>query len=281
MSNFSPKLQFSHILQIDPRIYQIISLSSLLIYGIGWLDFQIPLFQVVILIATALITQYFCTRLFKLPTVELKSAFISSLSLCLLLRTNSLFLMGVTAIITILSKFVFRWNHKHIFNPTNFSLVAMILLTGQVWVSPGQWGSTAFLGFLIACLGGLVINRASRSDVTYAFLIFYTAMVFGRAVWLGDPLTIPLHQLENGALLLFAFFMISDPKTTPNSRIGRILFALLVTLGAGYVQFILYRTNGLLWSLVFFSFWVPVIDWLLPGEYYEWKKKSKAMVEKQ
>ena len=41
---------------------------------------------------------------------------------------------------------------------------------GQVWVSPGQWGSVAFFGFLIACLGGLVVNRAARSDVTFAFL---------------------------------------------------------------------------------------------------------------
>ncbi len=277
MSDFFQKLQFSHILQIDPRIYQMLSLSCLLIYGIGWLDFEVQPISIFILVSTSLVTQYVCTRLFKLPSLDLRSSFTSSLSLCLLLRTNSLFLMSVTAFITVLSKFVFRWNHKHIFNPTNFSLIAMILFTGQVWVSPGQWGSTAFLVFLIACLGGLVINRASRSDVTYAFLIFYTAMVFGRAVWLGDPLTIPLHQLENGALLLFAFFMISDPKTTPNSRVGRILFALLVTMGAGYVQFILYRTNGLLWSLVFFSCWVPVIDWLLPGEYYEWKKKERSL----
>lgn len=58
----------------------------------------------------------------------------------------------------------------------------MMLLTDQVWVSPGQWGSAAFLGFLIACLGGLVVNRASRSDVTYAFLVFYITFLFGRAL---------------------------------------------------------------------------------------------------
>jgi Na+-translocating ferredoxin:NAD+ oxidoreductase RnfD subunit len=71
-------------------------------------------------------------------------------------------------------------------------------------------------------------------------------ILFRRAIWLGDPLAIPLHQLQNGAFLIFSFYMISDPKTTPNSRAGRVLFALLVAAGAGFVQFELYRTNGLL-----------------------------------
>jgi Na+-transporting NADH:ubiquinone oxidoreductase subunit NqrB len=180
--------------------------------------------------------------------------------------------MALAAVVTILSKFTLRWNGKHIFNPTNFGLVAMMLLTGEVWVSPGQWGSHAYLGFLIASLGGLVVYRAARSDVTYAFLVLYTLILFGRALWLGDPLSIPLHQIQNGAFLIFSFYMISDPKTTPNSRAGRILFAFLVAAGAGFVHFGLFRTNGLLWSLAFFSLFVPVIDFVLPGHRYEWKK---------
>jgi len=47
-------------------------------------------------------------------------------------------------------------------------------------------GNAAFLAFLFACLGGLVVNRAERSDVTYAFLGFYLALLFGRALWLGS-----------------------------------------------------------------------------------------------
>ena len=135
-----------------------------------------------------------------------------------------------------------------------------------MWVSPGQWGNVAFFAFLMACLGGLVVNRAARSDVTFAFIAFYMALVFGRSLWLGEPLAIPLHRLQSGALLLFTFFMISDPRTTPDSRAGRILFALLVAFGAWYVQFRLFRTNGLLWSLAFFSLTVPLIDRLLPGD---------------
>jgi Na+-translocating ferredoxin:NAD+ oxidoreductase RnfD subunit len=143
-----------------------------------------------------------------------------------------------------------------------------------VWVSPAQWGNVTFFAFLMACLGGLVVNRAARSDVTFAFIVFYMSLVFGRSLWLGEPLVIPLHRLQSGALLLFTFFMISDPRTTPNSRVGRILFAMLVAYGAWYVQFRMFRTNGLLWSLAFFSLTVPLIDRLLPGTRYEWSRPT-------
>lgn len=258
---------------IDPRVYQILTLSCLLVYGIGWLDFEISLPRALLIVGVAQATQYACTRWFKLPFFDPKSAMISALSLCLLLRTNYEALAVFAAVFAVASKFTIRVNDKHIFNPTNGALVA-VLLTGQGWVSPGQWGTAAVLAFAFACVGGLVVNRAERSDVTYAFLLFFGGIVFGRAWWLGDPWTIPVHQLSSGAFLLFAFFMISDPKTTPDSRLGRILFAGLVAFGAGYVQFRLFRTNGLIWSLGLFSLLVPLIDRLLPGGRYQWKGTS-------
>jgi Na+-translocating ferredoxin:NAD+ oxidoreductase RnfD subunit len=80
-------------------------------------------------------------------------------------------------------------------------------------------------------------------------------------------------MFESGGLLLFAFHMISDPKTTPDSRAGRIVFAALVALGAGFVQFVLYRTNGLLWSLAVCSLLVPLLDRWLPGSRYTWSAR--------
>lgn len=264
----------------DPRWYQIGALAGLLAYGMAWLDFEIGAPQAMISLAGVLWVQWLCTRLWRLPRFDPKSALISGLSLCLLLRTNDLALAGIAAAATIASKFVLRWNGKHVFNPTNFGIVALMLASdGRVWVSPGQWGSTAFFGFLMACLGGLVVNRAARSDVTLAFLGFYFALVFGRSAWLGEPLAIPLHRLESGVLLLFAFFMISDPKTTPDSRAGRILFAALVAGGAWWIQCRLFRTNGLLWSLAGFSLCVPLIDWLLPGRRYEWSRARPSQAE--
>jgi Na+-transporting NADH:ubiquinone oxidoreductase subunit NqrB len=254
---------------LDPRLYQIAMLASLLVYGIVWLEFDITPDRACLLLLTALGTQAICDRAEHRPT-NIRSALISGLSLCLLLRTNRTELAVAAAVIAIAAKFLIRFRGKHLFNPTNGGIVALLLLTDQVWVSPGQWGSIAFFAFLMACLGGVVVNRASRSDVTYAFILFYCALLFGRSLYLGEPMSIPLHRLESGALLLFTFFMISDPKTTPDSRAGRVVFAALVAFGGWYVQFRLFRTNGLLWSLAAFSLAVPLIDRLLPGARYTW-----------
>lgn len=261
--------------RLDPRIYQIAILSGLLAYGLIWLDFEVRFANAVVILATALGVQYAGTRLWGLPTFDPKSALISGLSLCLLLRTNNLIVAWVAAYLAVASKFVIRCDGKHVFNPTNFALVVMLSLD-LGWVSPGQWGREAFFAFLVACLGGLVVNRAARSDVTYAFLTGYVALIMGRALWLGDPLAIPLHHLQNGALLIFAFFMISDPKTTPNSRAGRMIFALMVALGALFVQFGLYRPNGLLWSLVCCAPAVPLLDRLLTGTKYDWAQAHRT-----
>ena len=260
---------------LDPRYYQIAVLSGLLIYGLGWLHFDITPGRAALLLGTALVTQYACTRIWRLPKFDPKSALISGLSLCLLLRTNFAALAILGAVITIASKFVVRWKGKHLFNPTNFGLVFLMFLGAPIWVSPGQWGNVAYFGFLMACLGGLVVNRAARSDVTYAFLVSFAALQLGRAAWALQRWQVPLHRLESGALLLFAFFMISDPRTTPNSRAGRILFACLVTALAGFIQFGLYRTNGILWSLAIMSVSVPLIDLLLPGPRYEWNRATE------
>lgn len=256
--------------RLDPRLFQIAALGSLALYGLFALDLEIRPVVALVLLPGVLVTQWVFTRLYHLPSFDPKSALISGLSLCLLLRTDSLALAAVAALVTIASKFLLRVRGKHVFNPTNFGLAVMMLATDRVWVSPGQWGSAAFFGFFLACAGFVVVTRARRADVTWAFLASYALVLFGRAAWLGDPWVIPLHQLQNGALLIFAFFMISDPKTTPDTRAGRIFFAFLVALGAGYVQFRLFRTNGLIWSLFFCSFLVPLIDRFSTGERYRW-----------
>ena len=263
----------------DPRVYQIGTLAGLLIYGMGWLEFDITLTRAALLLFTVLATQWIGDRVTRSGAplaMTARSALISGLSLCLLLRTNYAGLAMAAAIVTIASKFLVRVNGKHVFNPTNGGIVAMLLLSDQVWVSPGQWGAVAFFAFLMACAGSLVVNRAARSDVTYAFIGCYCALVFGRSLYLGEPFAIPLHRLESGAVLLFTFFMISDPKTTPDSRAGRVLFAAVVAFVAWYIQFRLFRTNGLLWSLAACSALVPIVDRLLPGARYAWASRQST-----
>jgi len=269
----------------DPRHFQVAMLTTLLLWGALGLDLEVRPGIALAILATALGTQWLGSRWAKLPRFDPRSPLISALSLTLLLRTTSVWVAALAAVLAIGSKFVLRVpsasggrGGKHVFNPTNFGIVAVLLLTDRAWVSPGQWGSAVLGAFAVACLGFVVVRRATRSDVTWAFLGAYGAVVFGRALWLGDPLAIPLHQLASGAFLIFAFFMISDPKTTPDSRAGRVLFACLVAAGAGFVQFVLFRPNGLLWSLAACAPLVPVIDRLLPGHRYRWPGRAATAV---
>lgn len=260
----------------DPRVFQIATLSALLGWGLFALDLEVRPPVAAAVLAAALATQWIASRLLGLPRFDPKSALISALSLTLLLRTASPALAALAAVLAIGSKFVIRLPAaaggppKHVYNPTNFGIAAVLLATDRAWVSPGQWGAAALAAFAVACAGMVVVRRAERSDVTWAFLAAYGAVVLGRALWLGDPLAIPLHQVSSGGFLIFAFFMISDPKTTPDSRAGRILFAVLVALGAGYVHFVLFRPNGLIWSLAALAPLVPVLDRVLPGRRYRW-----------
>ena len=249
----------------DPRAYQIAVLLGLHAYAFLWLEFDLGLEQVLVTFASALLVQYPCTRFWKLPRFDPKSACISANSLCLLLRTDLLLLAALAAAISIASKFVIRVNGKHVFNPTNLGLVALLTATDAVWVSPGQWGSVALLAGLMACLGGLVVHRALRSDVALAFALVYAALLFGRSLYLGEPMAIPIHRLQSGALLLFTFFMISDPKTTPDSRPGGRSSARWSPSARGTSSSACIRTNGLLWSLAFWSPLVPLLDRWLPA----------------
>ena len=156
------------------------------------------------------------------------------------------------------------------------SIVLMLLLFDNVWISPGQWGSGALVLFVFSIAGVMVLFRASRSDVSFAFLGFYAAIVFGRALYLGDPWQIPWRQMQSGALLLFAFFMISDPKTTPNTAIGRFAFASVVAIVAFSIQFIFYEPNGPILALVMSAPLVPLIDALSRGRNYQWIRPQFA-----
>ena len=257
----------------DPRLYQIASLAGLLLFGVWCLDFEIGAAQATITLLGALVTQFLATKLTHVSRFEWKSALISGLSLCLLLRTNSLWLAAVGAGAAVGSKFLLRWRGKHLFNPTNFALVVPARVRGRLRLgfsrAVGQRG--VFRVCCSFCLGGLVVGQTGRADVALSFLAFYLGLLFARSAWLGEPMAIPLHRMQNGALLIFAFFMISDPRTTPDSRAGRIVFALLVAAGAWYVQYRLYRTNGLLWSLALGALLVPILDRLLPGRRHLWR----------
>lgn len=277
MNELTPIRERSKVNLRDPRYYQIAVLSSLVGFGVIGLDFGISAANAVAIVTTALATQYAGTRLCGLPAFDPLSPLITSLSLTLLLRTDLVALAALAAVIAIASKFVIRVRGKHIFNPANVAIVTLILATDHAWISSGQWGNAAVGAFALACLGFLVLTRAKRAETTLAFLGAYAVLLLGRAAWLGDPLAIPLHQLQNGALLIFAFFMISDPKTTPDHRIGRIAYGAMVAGVTMFIQFVLYEPGAPVLALIVCSPVVPLIDALLRGNKYNWSLPSAVV----
>src|SRR5215831_19325829 len=201
----------------DARHFQIAALATLLVYNLGFLDFAARPLDSALAIAAALVTQAVCTRVFALPKFDPRSPLITGLSLSLLLRADEPWLHALAAVIAIGSKFVMRVDGKHIFNPAGFAIVVLLFTAPDAWISPGQWGSAVWFAALLCFFAILVLSAARRADIAIFFFLSHAALLLARAWWLGDPLAIPLHQLQSGSLLIFTFFMISDPRTTPDS----------------------------------------------------------------
>ena len=258
----------------DARHFQIVTLAFLLALQLARGDIGANPVQAAVTIAAALAAQYVAVRLCAAGPFDWRSPLITGLSLSLLLRTQVPALWLAAAAIGIGSKFVIRVHGKHLFNPANIAIVSLLLASPMVWVSPGQWGSAVWLAFLLVCAAGMVLQRAARAAVALAFLGGYCGLLLGRALWLGDPLAIPLHQVQSGALLIFGFFMITDPRSTPDHRVGRIGFALAVA-GLGYwLQFHWQIRPGLFLALAMLSPASALIDRLLPAARFTWPALS-------
>jgi enediyne biosynthesis protein E5 len=258
----------------DARHYQIAALSTLLIYNVGWLDFGARPLNSALAIASSLLTQALCSRYYGLPSIDLRSPLITGLSLSLLLRADEVWLHAAAGAIAIGSKFLFRIDGKHIWNPAGLAIVVLLLTSNDVWISPGQWGSAVWFAALLGFFAILVLHAARRSDMALFFLASHAALLFARAWWLGDPIAIPIHQLQSGSLLIFAFFMISDPRTSPDARLGRFLFAASVALTAHYLSFFMQMRPALYVALIALSPLTLLIDRILPAERFAWNRPA-------
>jgi Na+-transporting NADH:ubiquinone oxidoreductase subunit NqrB len=260
---------------LDPRDYQIAFLGCFLAYVLAFREFTLPWAELAAVFAAALLAQVGLERLFALPRSGLRSALISALSLGLLLRTDSPAVAALAGLLAISSKFLLRWRGKHFFNPTNFGILATVLLTGQAWISPGQWGSGALLAFAIAGLGLLVTRRIGRLDISLAYLGAYAGLLLLRALELGERPEVFLHRLSSGALIVFVFFMISDPRSTPDARGGRVLFATLVAVLAHVLQFRFFIPSAPIWALLLLSPLTPLLDHFWPRPRFEWRPQPE------
>src|SRR5215472_6163385 len=240
----------------DARHFQIFALATLLTFNFVFLDFGARPLNSTLAIATSLATQALCSRLWGLPAIDLRSPLITGLSLSLLLRADAALIHAAAAAIAIASKFILRIDGKHVWNP------------------PGQWGAGIWFATLVSFLAFMVLSSAGRADIALFFLAAHGALLIVRAGWLGDPSVIPLHQIQSGSLLIFAFFMISDPKTSPDSRLGRFIFAVAIALLAHRLAFAWQMRPALYVALFVLSPFTLLIDRIFPAARFCWGRPA-------
>lgn len=261
-------------MRMDARLFQIAFQAILLTLGVLLRDFSLLPAQMALAIAAATLTQACWLRYLGLQQVGYLSPLITGLGLSLLLRADSLWLHPLVAMLAISGKFLIRVRGKHVFNPANFGVGLALLVLPGAWVSPGQWGNDLGIGLWLVALGATVATRARRDDAAWLFLGVFLGLTAARLALLGYPLAraweIWSHQSLNGALLLFAFFMISDPMTLPDRPAARRAHVILVASVAFAWQFVFYRPNGPLWALLCLALLVPLWDAIWPGKRHNW-----------
>ncbi len=264
------------LLPRDARAFQILFLAVLMTTGVVLRDFSLHPLQIALALAAGLATQAFWLNRLGLEQRGFLSAIVTCCGVALLLRSDTLWAHPLVAALAMSSKFTLRIRGKHLYNPANFGVIAAIVLVPGTWVSPGQWGNELAFAVWLFMFGTIVTTRARRLDVSWMFLGAFLGLVALRITLLGQSWAIWWHQLGNGALLLFAFFMISDPMTIPDRRGPRIAYALIVAAGAVAWQYLLFRPNALIWALFLATPLVPLLDRLFPGDRFSWRGGEPA-----
>ncbi len=269
---------FKSWLNEDARHFQIISQVFFLYYGIFNLGWDADWINFVSVFAGALLIQVIVIKFASIPMHSLKSAIITSLGLSLLLKTNSPALFFIAGTLAIGQKFAFKMNGKHLWNPANFAIIILVLFSDNAWVSPGQWGSSAILVLLIAVAGLNVISRVNRVETGLAFILSLAILEYGRTIlYLGWGHEVWLHKLSSGSLWLFAFFMITDPMTSPNNKKARLIWAVCIAVVSFILTSFYFINAAPQWVLFALTPFTILIDKVIKGEAFNWLKKKEMI----
>jgi Na+-transporting NADH:ubiquinone oxidoreductase subunit NqrB len=281
---------------IDARLYQIVFLSMFLLLGIAARDWTLQISHILMAIVTCCLSQWlglqwvrskqhlaeqtelsgfdwFRSGLFarELSWSDFYSPVITALGLSLLLRVDHIWTIMIAGSIAVLSKFLLQVNGKHIFNPANFGIVAAMLLTHDAWVSPGQWGESAWFVGVFLLAGGLVLQKVGRWETTIAFLGCYAGLEALRNLYLGWTWDVVGHRLMSGSLVMFALFMITDPRTIPNHRSARMVWAGLIALVTFILRNLFFLNTAVFWALFMIAPLTILFDRLFEGDRFVWR----------
>jgi Na+-transporting NADH:ubiquinone oxidoreductase subunit NqrB len=180
-------------------------------------------------IVVALVAELVLGRIFFGKWLNLASAYISGISCGILVRSPALWPFALASLLSIMSKYVLRVKGRHLWNPSNFGICALLFLAPEAVAALSvQWGNFKWPLIVIWTLGSIIIYRAKRIHISATYVASFFAFAFLRSYITGDswwaevaPITGPMYQL-------FVFFMVTDPKTTVKSKKWQCIVVFLV-----------------------------------------------------
>ena len=218
---------------VPPVFITLILLIGHLTYGI------LESYQKTLLaIGTAIATELILGRIFIGKYPNLASAYITGISVGILIRSPAFWPYALCAAISITSKYVLRVNGRHIFNPSNFGICVMLFLAAEsVATLSIQWGNNVWPMVVIWILGSAILWRARRLQISATYVASFFVLAFVRAWITHDPWQSEIAPITGPEYQLFIFFMITDPRTTLRSKTGQCIVAFSVAVVEMFLRF--------------------------------------------
>ena len=182
-------------------------------------------------IAASLLTELVLGRMFTGKWPNLASAYITGISVGILVRSPAFWPYAVCAVVSIMSKYVLRVKGRHIWNPSNFGISVLLFLAPETVASLSiQWGNYLLPMVVIWVLGSIIVWRVRRFHITGTYVACFIVFAFLRSYITGSPWQSEIAPLTGPMYQLFIFFMITDPKTTVRSKFWQCVVVALVAL---------------------------------------------------
>jgi Na+-translocating ferredoxin:NAD+ oxidoreductase RnfD subunit len=199
-----------------------------LILLVGHLSFgMLESYQKTLLaIVVSILAELVLSRIFLGKWPHLASAYITGISVGILIRSPAFWPFALCSLISITSKYVLRVRGRHVWNPSNFGVSFLLFLAGDIVASLSiQWGNFLLPMIVIWALGSVIIWRLRRFHITGTYLVSFLLFALLRAWMTGNPWQSEIAPITGPEYQLFIFFMITDPKTTVRGKMGQCLVA--------------------------------------------------------
>jgi enediyne biosynthesis protein E5 len=184
-----------------------------------------------IAIVSSLLTELILGRLFVGKWPNLASAYITGISVGILVRSPAFWPYAICAIVSIMSKYVLRVKGHHIWNPSNFGISVLLFLAPETVASLSiQWGNYLLPMVVIWILGSIIIWRVRRFHITGTYVACFVIFAFLRSYLTGSPWQSEIAPITGPMYQLFIFFMITDPKTTVRSKLWQCVVVAIIAL---------------------------------------------------